>query len=151
MRRDLNPKENTHILANNYIGYLAYMYHERPFIVPITYFYDQENNTIICYSNEGHKLTAMRQNHHVSLCVADIDSVNDWESVVAYGTFRELVGSEAKTQLHTFTLGVKDLIINKELRKLDYIQQFSAKFKADDLPAVFVINVSEITGKLRRS
>lgn len=149
MRRDLNTKEKTHILANNYIGHLAYVYKERPFVVPITYFYDRDNNTIICYSNEGHKLTAMRQNHQVSLCVSDIDSVNHWKSVVAYGTFRELIGVDAKTQLHSFTLGVKDLIINKEHRKLDFIEQFSAKFNQEDMPAVFIININDITGKLR--
>jgi len=151
MRRELNTKEKTHILASNYIGYLAYIYKDRPFIAPITYFYDQENNNVICYSNEGQKLTAMRQNHQVSLCVTDIDSVNDWKSVVANGLFRELVGGEAIAHLHTFTIGVKDLIINKELRKLDFISEFSAKIHEDNAPSVFIIKVSEITGQLRNS
>lgn len=149
MRRDLNTVEQEFILKNNYIGYLGYIYRDRPFVVPVTYFYDKENNNIICYSNEGHKLRAMRLNGELSLCVTEIDSVNNWKSVVAYGTFQELEGSEAKAQLHSFTLGVKDLIIRNEHRELDFVSEFSSKIHEDQAPTVFLIHVYEVTGKLR--
>lgn len=151
MIRTLNKTERLHLLETNYIGNLSYIYKNRPFIAPITYFFDKENNEIIGYSAEGHKVKAMRQNNNVCLSVSDVDSVNDWKSVLAQGIFVELTGSDAKAKLHEFSLGVKDLIINKEHRKLDFISQFSSKIYKDDLPVIFVIKVEELTGKMRQN
>ena len=67
----------------------------------------------------------------------------------AQGTYIELNGSEAKAKLHEFSLGVKHLIINKEQRKLDFISQFSSKLSANDFPVVFVIEIKELTGRMR--
>lgn len=151
MIRNLNQKESTKILASNYIGNLAYIYRARPYVVPITYFFDSENEVIIGYSAEGHKIRSMRKNVNVSLGVSEVDSVNSWNSALAQGTFKELSGSNAKAQLHVFSLGVKDLIIDKEHRKLDFISEFSSKIYKDDLPIVFQIKIDEITGKMRRN
>ena len=151
MIRSLKEKECIHILINNYIGNLSYIYNGRPFIAPITYYFDEATKTIIGYSAEGHKVRSMRKNNNVSVGVSDVDSVNSWESVLVHGTFIELSGSEAKAQLHLFSLGVKDLIINKEHRKLDFISEFSSKIYKDDLPVIFHIKVDEITGKMRRN
>lgn len=150
MIRVLDAQECLHILSGNYIGNLSYIYRDRPFITPITYFFDEENNVIIGYSAEGHKINAMRKNNHVSLNVSEIDSVNDWKSVLAHGTFQELSSSTAKAKLHQFSLGVKDLIIDKEHKELDFISEFSSKIYKDDLPIIFQINVEEVTGKMRK-
>jgi nitroimidazol reductase NimA-like FMN-containing flavoprotein (pyridoxamine 5'-phosphate oxidase superfamily) len=151
MIRTLKEKESVNVLETNYIGNLSYIYQNRPFIAPITYFFDKSNNVIIGYSAEGHKVNAMRKNNNVSLGVSNVNSVNSWESVLVQGTYVELSGSDAKAQLHIFSLGVKDLIINKEHRKLDFISEFSSKIYKDDLPVVFLINIDEITGKMRRN
>ncbi|WP_308992856.1 pyridoxamine 5'-phosphate oxidase family protein [Mariniflexile litorale] len=151
MIKTLNKKESTKILVSNYIGNLSYIYRDRPYIVPITYFYDKNNNAIIGYSAEGHKINAMRKNCNVSLGVSEVDSVNSWESVLAQGKFIEFSGSEAKAKLHIFSLGVKNLIINREHRKLDFISEFSSKSYKDDLPVVFQIKIEEITGRMRRN
>jgi nitroimidazol reductase NimA-like FMN-containing flavoprotein (pyridoxamine 5'-phosphate oxidase superfamily) len=151
MIRTLKEKERINVLENNYICNLSYIYQNRPFIAPITYFFDKANHVIIGYSAEGHKVNAMRKNNNVSLGVSNVNSVNSWESILVQGTFVELSGSDAKAQLHTFSLGVKDLIINKEHRKLDFISEFSSKIYKDDLPVVFLINIVEITGKMRRN
>lgn len=151
MIRNLNQKESAKILASNYIGNLSYIYRNRPYVVPITYFFDAENDVIIGYSGEGHKIRAMRKNDNISLSISEVNSVSSWNSVLAQGKYKELTGSDAKAQLHIFSLGVKDLIINKEHRKLDFISEFSSKIYKDDLPVVFQIKVEEITGKMRRN
>ena len=151
MIRTLKERESIKILETNYIGNLSYIYQNRPFIAPITYFFDKANNMIIGYSAEGHKINAMRKNNNVSLGVSEAESVNSWNSVLAQGTFIECSGTHAKAQLHIFSLGVKELIINKEHRTLDYISEFSSKIYKDDLPIVFQIKVEEITGKMRRN
>lgn len=150
MIRVLEHKETEYILSKNYIGSLSYIFNDRPFIAPITYFFDKENNVIIGYSAEGQKINAMRKNAKVSVNVTEIDSVNSWKSVLAHGVFEELSGSDAQAKLHQFSLGVKDLIISKEYRKLDFISQFSSMVDKDDLPIVFQIKVEDVTGKMRK-
>ncbi len=150
MIKTIETKEKTFILSTNYIGYLGYVYKNEPFVVPITYFYNEEQNSIICYSANGHKVNALRKNGTVSLCVADIDSVNDWKSVLVQGRYEEHSGSDAKTLLHEFSLGVKDLILRKENRDLDFISQFSSKIYNDDVPIVFVIKIEAISGRKRK-
>ncbi|XCF04859.1 pyridoxamine 5'-phosphate oxidase family protein [Tamlana crocina] len=149
MIKTLDKSESIAVLASNFIGNLSYIYRGRPFVVPITYFYDKNIGVIISYSGEGHKIRAMRLHKQVSLGVSEIDSVNSWNSILAHGTYKELSGATAKVQLHLFSLGVKDLIINKEHRKLDFISEFSSKIANDDLPIVFEIKVEELTGKMR--
>ena len=150
MIKTLNQKEQLLLLENNYIGNLGYLNRGRPYVIPVTYFYNQEQNNIICYSGLGHKISALRKNNAVSLSVSDIDSVNKWKSILVHGTYKEESGSTAKTLLHQFSLGVKDLILKKEMRDLDFISQFSSKIYKDDFPVVFTISIDEITGRMRK-
>ena len=146
---NLDDLEIKLILENNYIGNLGYIYLKKPFIVPITYFFDKENNVIICYSGEGHKMNAMRKNNAVSLLVDNIESIGNWESVLVHGIFEEHFGSDAKSYLHKFSLGVKDVVLEKEHKKLDFISEFSSKIFNENVPSVFLIKIEGITGKKR--
>jgi len=146
---NLDDLEIKLILENNYIGNLGYIYLKRPFVVPITYFFDKENNVIICYSGEGHKMNAMRKNNAVSLLVDQIESIGNWESVLVHGIFEEHFGSDAKSYLHKFSLGVKDVVLEKEHKKLDFISEFSSKIFNENVPSVFLIKIEGITGKKR--
>jgi len=150
MIKNLEHKEIMYLLSHNYIGYLAYLYRKRPFVVPITYYYYKKDQVLICYSGEGHKINAMRKNNSVSLSIADIDSVSNWKSVMVEGIFEELIGSNAKSSLHTFSLGVKGVIRKKEQQNLHFISEFSSKIYNDEVPIVFQIKIQEITGKKRR-
>ena len=149
MIKSLKEKECKRILSQNYIGHLGYIYQDKPFVIPITYFYKE--NQIICYSGEGHKIQALRKQSNVALEVSEIESSNHWQSAIVHGFYQELEGSNAKAQLHEFSLGVKDVIMRKELRDLDFISEFSARINTNDLPIVFVININEVTGKMRRN
>jgi nitroimidazol reductase NimA-like FMN-containing flavoprotein (pyridoxamine 5'-phosphate oxidase superfamily) len=146
---NLEEKEIKFVLENNYIGHLGYIYQNRPYVVPLTYSYDKESNAIICYSGEGHKIDAMRKNSIVSIQVADIESDTKWKSVLVHGSFKQLFGADAKANLHKFSLNVKEVILNKELREVNFISEFSSKIYNDEVPTVFIIEIEEITGKKR--
>lgn len=150
MIRVLKEIESRRILANNYIGYLGYIFKNKPFIAPITYFYNSKKNIIIGYSDEGHKMNAMRKHNNVCLDVVEIDSIDNWESAQAHGIFEQVYTNEAKAFLHEFSLGIKHLIINKEGRSLDFISEFSSKISKNNTPLVFIIKVKDITGRIRR-
>ncbi|MFL0354209.1 pyridoxamine 5'-phosphate oxidase family protein [Xanthomarina sp. GH4-25] len=149
MITNIETKECHFILENNYIGHLGYIFQNKPFVVPITYYFDKKNNHIICYSGEGHKIQAMRKNNTVSIQIAEIASVNNWKSVLIHGHFELYFGSEAKAYLHEFSLGVKDVIIEKEHIKPNQISDFSSKIYKGETPFVFLIKITDITGKKR--
>ena len=146
---NLDDQEIRFILENNYIGHLGYIYLNKPYVVPITYYFDKEENSIICYSGEGHKINAMRKQNAVSLLVEEIESIGNWESVLVHGVFEEHIGSDAKAYLHKFSLGVKNIIMEKEHKKVDFISEFSSKIFNENVPTVFIIKIEGLTGKKR--
>lgn len=147
---DLDQKDCASILENNYISHLSYLFLNEPYVVPITYFYNKDKNLIICYSGEGHKMEAMRKYKQVAINVVELDALTMWKSVTAHGKFEQVFGSEAKSYLHDFSLGIKKLVARKELTELSFINQFSSQTTADNLPMVFVIHIDRMTGKMRR-
>ncbi|MEP2281463.1 pyridoxamine 5'-phosphate oxidase family protein [Maribacter sp.] len=149
MRRNLNQQECITLLTQNYIGRLAYISGGCPHIVPITYFYDLETNTITSYSSEGHKIEEMRKNTAVCLAIDEITSIADWKSVLLQGTFEELSRIDAKHMLHEFSEGVKKVIATNYGEHPKCISEFSAKIDTEDAPIIFRININELKGKLR--
>lgn len=150
MIKSLRTKEGIRLLRDNYIGRLAFISQGNPYVVPITYYYDETSNSILGYSAEGHKMNAMRENRSVSLEVDEISSVNNWRSILAHGVFEELQGSEAKFLLHRFAQGVKNIILRKEKIIPQSISEFSSKMNSPKTPIVFRIRIVEITGKQRK-
>ncbi|MGB5820741.1 MAG: pyridoxamine 5'-phosphate oxidase family protein [Saonia sp.] len=149
MIKDLNSVECTRLLRDNYIGRLAYIVGQSPYVIPITYFFGNHNsNGIISYSLEGHKINAMRKNQSVAIEVDEIESVDRWKSVLVHGKFDELSGIDAKNLLHEFAQGVKGIIKRKEEKELQFIHEFSSKLGAkSSSPIVYRIKILEITGK----
>lgn len=150
MIKKLENKEKQYILSRNYVGYLAYSHKNEPFVLPITYFYNKEQNNIICYSAKGHKIQTLRENKNIAMCITDIDSINNWKSIMVHGTYKEQTGSEAIALLHQFSLGVKDLILKNENSNLDFISQFSSKIDFNNIPIVYTIEIKNITGRKRK-
>ena len=151
MRRNLNQQECKTLLTQNYIGRLAYISGGSPHIVPITYFYDPETNTITSYSSEGHKIQEMRKNPAVCLSIDNITTITNWKSVLVQGTFEELSRIDAKHMLHEFSEGVKKVISNNYGKNPKCISEFSAKIDTEESSIVFRIKINELAGKLRNT
>ncbi|AUP81326.1 pyridoxamine 5'-phosphate oxidase family protein [Flavivirga eckloniae] len=149
MIKRLEKYECRALLSHNYIGYLSYIFNNRPYTIPITYYYDKIRDYIIGYSGNGQKIKAMRNNNSVSLQVAEINSVNHWKSVLVHGIYREFQGNAAQINLHRFSEGVKEIVKNIENKNLHYISEFSSKIYKEGLPIVFQIEIEDLTGKER--
>lgn len=148
--KDLTTHECLHILSTNYIGCLSFILKKTPYVLPITYYYNEEDNCIISYSTEGHKINAMRINNSVSLGVTKIQSVNNWQSLLIHGEYEELKGAFAKHQLHKFVLGIKKIMLVKENKHPQLLSDFSSKVTSNGLPIVYRIKILEMTGKYRK-
>ncbi|WP_236822238.1 pyridoxamine 5'-phosphate oxidase family protein [Arenibacter sp. NBRC 103722] len=148
---NLTTSESIRLLKGNYTGHLGYIYQDKPYVLPITYYYDKDDHSLISYSADGHKIDAMRQNTAVTLLVEEVKSSNNWQSVMAHGTYEELQGTDAKFKLHQFTEGVKGLILAKEHRETEFISEFSSKLYSRGIPTVYRIKILEITGKRKET
>lgn len=149
MIKDLNNKACLEILGKNYVGRLAFMAKGKPYVIPITYYYDHKDNSIISYSAEGHKIESMRIDHSIALQVDEVNSVNRWQSVLVQGLFEELQQIDAKFSLHEFTEGVKKVISEREHETPQFISEFSAKLKGGGSSVVYRMKIQGITGKQR--
>ncbi|MCL5128280.1 MULTISPECIES: pyridoxamine 5'-phosphate oxidase family protein [unclassified Algibacter] len=145
--KDLTKSESLHILETNYIGYLSFIWENKPYSIPITYYYNKEDNCIISYSDEGHKIDAMRLNNATSLAITEIESINKWKSILVHGKFEELDGTFAQHQLHKFTLGLKKIIANKDHEYPQFINDFPNKTKSYKAPVVYRIKILDLSGK----
>ena len=148
---DLTTSAIERVLRNNYLGHLAYLWQGKPYLIPITYYFDPADNTIISYTSDGHKINAMRNNNSVTVQVEEIQSMFNWESAMVHGTFEELEGSVAKQKLHVFTEGIKNTIKRKEHKEVEFINEFSSKLYSRGNPIVYQVKILEISGKRRET
>ena len=148
---DLTISESMNVLRNNYNGHLAYISQGTPYVLPITYYFDPTDNSLISYSAEGHKIDAMRIHPPVSMVAEQVQSLVNWKSALVHGTFEELEGELAKQKLHEFCEGIKGLIRRNEDRAVEFISQFSSKLYSRGTPVVYRIKILEVTGKKREA
>lgn len=102
----LNPDEIDELLQQQIIGRIGCHSDGVTYIVPISYAYD--GNYIYAHSLEGMKVGLMRHNSNVCFEVDFLDIIEDWQSVVCWGSFEELVNpkerEEALRKLHSRAL-----------------------------------------------
>lgn len=144
----LTREECYQFLSTNYIGRIGYISRGSPEIIPITYYFNEKQKTIISYSSEGYKIAAMRKNPAVSFQVDEIKSLTNWKSVLLNGQFEELEGVDAKVALHLFSEEVRRIIREKDHLDLTYLSEFSSKVEKHDL-IVYRINGSSVKGMER--
>lgn len=149
MPNDLKSSECTQLLRDNYIGRLGYISSGQPYIVPITYYFDEEAKSIIGYTSEGHKTRAMRENPSVSVQVDEIKAVKNWKSVQIIGSFEKVDGSDARYYFSEFAKGVKSLRSQGRKMHPELISDFSSKVQTGEIPIVYKIRIKEMIGKFR--
>ncbi len=137
------------VLGNNLIGRIGYIFGQSPFIVPITYFHDKEQKCIISYSAEGHKMEAMRRYDIIALQVDEIDSIEQWKSVLVQGRFEELTGIDAKLYLRRFADGVREIMERKGVSVPKFIKDFSSTLENRGVPTVYKLIINDIIGKAK--
>lgn len=147
--RNLKMDDCLQLLNENYIGRLSFISHSSPYIIPITYFHDVEEKSILSYSTEGHKIDAMRKFPSVSFQVDEINTIQNWKSVLIHGKFEELQGSTAKKYLRKFSQGVQETIAKKIGESPKFISDFSSRLSERKLPIVYRIHINDISGKCR--
>ena len=82
--RDLDAAEAQALLARNHVGRIAYSFHNRVDIEPISYVY--ADDTIYMRTAPGSKLLTLAHAPWVAFEVDEVRGPFDWQSVVVHGT-----------------------------------------------------------------
>lgn len=141
----LDDRQIEKVLSDNFIGRIGCHANNKTYIVPISYAYD--GSYIYSHTYEGLKISMMRLNPNVCFEVDQMENMANWQSVIAWGTFKELTGVEERNA------GLQKLID----RTLPKISSATVKlspqwpFPPDDLNKVkgiiFTIRLHEKSGR----
>ena len=146
MLGQLGHEEIEEFLRSSVVGRIGCHAEGRTYVVPITYAF--EDGAIIGHSTNGLKLRMMRENPNVCFEVDRMEDLANWRSVVAWGHFEELQGSEADRAMATLLARMLPLAVTSETSfpPKDLTHQHRAR--VDGLPAVvFRIRLTEMTGR----
>ena len=145
---EMNQEEMTLLLSRNIFGRIGCNDGKRTYVYPISYAF--HNNTIYCYSKEGHKLAIMRDNPSVCFQVDEVGDMANWKSVICWGTFNELTGPpERRAAIQHLADRVLPLMSSETTHIFPHWP-----FPPDDMNeiegVVFEIKVDEVTGRYER-
>jgi nitroimidazol reductase NimA-like FMN-containing flavoprotein (pyridoxamine 5'-phosphate oxidase superfamily) len=104
MLGELNEAQIEDLLMSLPVGRIGCHTDGITYIVPVNYVY--ENNTIYTHSKKGMKIDIMRKNPVVCFQADAIEDLLNWESVIAWGKFEEIIDLHEKQD-------VMQMIINR--------------------------------------
>ena len=148
MLGQLNSEQINNLLTSQVLGRLACTDGKQPYIVPITYMYDGKH--IYGQTNEGMKLTILRNNPNVCFEVDRMSDMNNWQSVLVFGSFEELKDDNADKARELLFGRVLSLMTSSTVH---YHEQDS-KSVIDESTRVkyymYRINIKKMTGRFER-
>jgi pyridoxamine 5'-phosphate oxidase-like protein len=91
---ELRPDEIESVLHRHHVGHLACIVDGEPYVVPITYTY--QDGFIYGRAIPGQKLDAMRAEPRVAFQVEERWEADTWRSAVVRGVFEELTAEDER-------------------------------------------------------
>ena len=109
----LHPDEIEDVLHRNHVGRLACSRDDHPFVVPITYAYN--DGAVYGVTLPGRKLGIMRAQPRVCFEVDELeDRAGTWRSVVAEGRFEEVTDAMARRAALDLLAGADPVVLADE-------------------------------------
>lgn len=93
MLGELTDAEMESLLNTQYTARLGCCAEGQIYVVPISYAYD--GTSLISHTGKGLKLHMMRLHPEVCVEIDTVKNLANWQSVIAWGRFQELQGSDA--------------------------------------------------------
>lgn len=145
----LTMPEIERLLSEEVVGRIGCSNGQMVYIVPISYAYDGEY--IYCHTHEGLKVDIMRNNPRVCFEVDHLQNMANWQSVVAHGTFEELVDEklrkDALQRLHGRVLP----LVSSETTHLSRDWPFPPAEFNKIAGVTFRVRLEEKTGRFEKS
>lgn len=143
----LCPEQIEEILSSNHLGRIGCKDSEQVYIVPINYVYD--GNSIIAHSVYGMKIEMMRKNPNVCFQVDLIKDYFNWESVIAWGEYKELTDERERYEAiklfadRMMRLKISETAIPPEISE----QRIHPRASGNIRPIIYRIILTEKTGR----
>ena len=133
------------VIKENVIGRLGCYWEGKMYILPISYAYDGQY--LYAHSLEGLKITIMRRNPTVCFQVDTMKDMADWESVLLWGTFEELVDEKDIDEAVKSLMNRRLPLISSETVKLSPEWPFHTGDYSTISGVFFRIKITEKTGR----
>jgi uncharacterized protein len=149
MLGQLNHEDMEELLRSSVVGRIGCHADGRTYVVPISYAYDE--GAVIGHTASGLKLRMMRENPNVCFEVDRMDDLGNWRSVIAWGRFEELSGSDADHALAQLLARLLPIAVTSETSHPPKDLTHQHRAHSEGLPAVvYRIRLTEMTGRFER-
>jgi nitroimidazol reductase NimA-like FMN-containing flavoprotein (pyridoxamine 5'-phosphate oxidase superfamily) len=91
---ELDPQECREFIRQHDVARLACALNDQPYVVPVSYSFDGGRDCLYCFSAVGQKVHWMRANPKVCVEIEDISDTREWTTVLAFGRYEEILGTE---------------------------------------------------------
>lgn len=159
---DMEKSQIESLLESEFIGRIGCFDGDNVYVVPVTYAYD--NGYIYGHTKDGLKIRIMRKNPKVCFEIDWMKDMSNWKSVIVYGTFEELEGSDANNGLEILKKSIMSKLDRKTppteepgqsnlgIENFAFLHSFLSPFlhsKNNEIFEIVVyrIKVNEVTGK----
>lgn len=139
---ELSRGDAISLLERNAVGHLAYTFHDRVDIEPISYVCGQ--NYIVARTSPGTKLTTIQHHPWVAFQVDEIDGPYDWQSVTVRGALHFLAAGGGDRDREAYGEAV-ELLRSRQERAL------AAEDPTPHRDQLFRIFIDEVTGRGART
>jgi uncharacterized protein len=139
------------ILTANVTGRIGCTDGEKVYVVPVSYVFNGTH--VIAHSNEGMKISMMRQHPHICFQVDEIDDYANWRSVVIWGEYEEL--TDPRERYYAMKYLVSHLMHRQvsETAGVDEMKKEVEDAHESDhhpRPVVYRIRINEKTGRYEK-
>jgi nitroimidazol reductase NimA-like FMN-containing flavoprotein (pyridoxamine 5'-phosphate oxidase superfamily) len=137
MIRQMNAVKAEEMLKKGALGHLGCVLENgEPYVVPVNYIFS--DGQIYIHSLPGQKLDALRAHRKACVQVEEIESSYRWQSVIAFGDFREVENTDEKTKV------LREFY--ERFRQLTPVEAMHEEETGGQEAVVFRIDVKRITG-----
>jgi uncharacterized protein len=145
----LSSSEIEDLLGTELVARLGCHAEGRTYVVPVTYAYDGE--ALFVQSVDGLKVRMMLQNPLVCVEIDHIDNLANWRSVIAWGRFEELFGTEAAEAFARLRTRLQPLIVSETTPVADTLAEGETRLRSGNGHAsIYRIHLFEKTGRFER-
>jgi nitroimidazol reductase NimA-like FMN-containing flavoprotein (pyridoxamine 5'-phosphate oxidase superfamily) len=139
----LTAAECRDVLVRARLGRLACARYHQPYVVPVSVYFDPDDNAVYGFSNVGQKIRWMRENPRVCVEVEEIVSRHNWTTVVAIGRYYEIPKTAAAAR---FRRRAYELFEKQSEWWLPGAAKVAAG-EGDTVSVVYRIRIGRLTGR----
>jgi nitroimidazol reductase NimA-like FMN-containing flavoprotein (pyridoxamine 5'-phosphate oxidase superfamily) len=145
----LSTAEIENLLQTEVVARLGCHAEGRTYVVPVTYAYD--GDSLFVQSADGLKVRMMLQNPMVCVEVDHIDDLANWQSVIAWGRFEPLFGTDATAALTRLRARLQPLVASETAPAAPRLTEGETRVRGGNGHAsIYRVHLFEKTGRFER-